>query len=113
MTTHQGPQTKSGRARPTNVPEALADLALVDARQVAAAAGLGLSKWYQLVASGDAPAPAFTGPRFTRWRLADVRAWLVEFSRKGLTGASGERRVQELAERASAAAAGKRAGGAK
>lgn len=65
------------------LPAALADVALVDARQCASAAGISLSLWFELVRAGKAPQPAFRGNRCTRYRLADVRAWLVEFARTG------------------------------
>ena len=62
------------------VPDALADVALVDAPACAAAAGMGLTQWHELVRRGEAPAPAIRRPRFTRWRLAEVRAWLAAVS---------------------------------
>ena len=60
------------------VPQALADVALVEGRICAAAAGISLSAWYDLVRAGAAPAPAFRAPRCTRWRMSDIRAWLIE-----------------------------------
>lgn len=60
------------------VPAALADVALIDGPTAAAAASLGISKWLDLVRCGDAPAPVMRGNRCTRWRLADVRDWLIE-----------------------------------
>lgn len=60
------------------VPPALADVAFVDAPTCAAAAGLSISSWHDLVREGVAPAPAFRAPRCTRWRIADVRTWLIE-----------------------------------
>ena len=62
------------------IPAALQDVALVDASACAAAAGCGLTRWHDLVRSGAAPAPAIRRPRFTRWRLAEVRAWLAAVS---------------------------------
>jgi len=61
-------------------PQALADVALIDGPTAAAAACMGMSKWHDLVRSGKAPQPVIQRPRCTRWRLADVRAWLVAMS---------------------------------
>jgi len=62
------------------VPTALEDVALIDGPACAAAAGCGLTRWHDLVRSGAAPAPAIRRPRFTRWRLAEIRAWLAAVS---------------------------------
>lgn len=56
----------------------LQDVALIDARAAAAAASVGLSKFYAMVAEGKAPQPVIRATRFTRWRLADVREWLQQ-----------------------------------
>ena len=95
MMQRMGPQT-TGKARPTPkthaaheldaVPAALVDVALIDARQCSRAAGVSLTTWYELVKDGRAPQPAFRAVRCTRWRLADVRAWLIEFARTGIAG---------------------------
>ena len=69
-----------GRRRTTRqpTPPALADVALIDGPGAAAAACISISQWNALVAAGDAPRPAFRAVRCTRYRLADVRAWLIE-----------------------------------
>ena len=74
------PQERQSRSRKQRapVPEGLADVALIDAQQCAAAGGMGLSQWYQMVAAGTAPAAAVRRPRYTRWRMADIREWLVD-----------------------------------
>jgi predicted DNA-binding transcriptional regulator AlpA len=41
------------------------------------------SHWQQLVAEKKAPAPAIQLPRFTRWRSADVLAWVAEQQVRG------------------------------
>jgi len=69
-----------------DLPASLIDVALIDARQCARAAGVSLSTWYDLVKDGRAPQPAFRAVRCTRWRLADVRSWLIEFARTGIAG---------------------------
>lgn len=60
------------------VPAALADVALIGAPPIAAAADMSVSSWLEMVRSGEAPQPVLRGNRCTRWRLADVRAWLIE-----------------------------------
>lgn len=61
------------------IPSALADVALIDDTTCAVAAGMSVSYWRELVAGGIAPLPAIQATRFTRWRLADVRAFLIAF----------------------------------
>lgn len=58
------------------LPEELAGLALIDAATCALAGGMGSTRWYALVQSGQAPKPAVSQPRFVRWRVADVAAYL-------------------------------------
>jgi predicted DNA-binding transcriptional regulator AlpA len=67
-----------------SVPEGLADVALVDARQCAASAGCSVSLWYRWVKDGTAPQPVVREPRFTRWRMADVRQSLVQRAAGGM-----------------------------
>lgn len=87
------------------VPAALADVALVDGPTCAAAAGISLSAWHEAVRTQRAPAPVVRGHRCTRWRLADVRAWLqARAEGDPSSGAS----VIAVATRASAAAKVKR-----
>lgn len=65
------------------VPASLADVALVDAPSIAAAAQLSLSAWHALVHDLEAPQPVVRQPRYTRWRVADIRAWLVKRAETG------------------------------
>lgn len=60
------------------VPPALADVALLDGPTCAATAGVSISNWLDLVRRGEAPSPVIRQTRFTRWRMADVRAWLMK-----------------------------------
>lgn len=60
------------------VPAALADVAQIDGPTCAAAGAISVSTWLDLVRRGEAPQPVLRGNRCTRWRLADVRAWLIE-----------------------------------
>ena len=97
-------------ARPTvrrPTPPALADVALIDGPMAAAAACMALSSWHEAVRKGEAPAPVIRQPRCTRWRLADVRAWLIGRAAGGGNAQASER-VHALAAKASTAAKAKR-----
>lgn len=59
-----------------SVPEALADVALIDGRSAAAAACTSYSQFLALVRKGAAPQPCIKQPRYTRWRSTDIRSWL-------------------------------------
>ena len=52
-------------------------MALIDGPTCAAAGGISISTWHELVRVKDAPQPVMRAVRCTRWRLADVRAWLI------------------------------------
>lgn len=82
-------------------PEVLADAALIDGRMAASAACISLSQWHELVRSGMAPQPFVRGNRCTRWRLVEVRQWLLDGA--WLAASDGDAVVRR-AERASAAA---------
>lgn len=45
------------------------------------------SRFLEAVRLGEAPKPAFKAPRCTRWRWADVRAWLDALAADGRKGA--------------------------
>lgn len=69
------------KRRPTTrppLPESHADVALADIADLIALTRMGRSWLHAAVRRGDFPAPAIREPRCTRWRLADVRAWLIE-----------------------------------
>ena len=91
--------------RPT--PPVLADVALIDGPTCAAAACMALSGWHELVRTHQAPQPVIRQPRFTRWSLAQVRAWLSERATQGPDAVSSQR-VTEKAKKASLKAAEKR-----
>lgn len=59
------------------VPDALADAALIDGPTAAATGGMSVSWWLDAVRDGRAPQPVIRQFRCTRWRLADVRAFWV------------------------------------
>jgi predicted DNA-binding transcriptional regulator AlpA len=67
----------------TNLEEpGLVDLAavrLIDVRACAAMGSVSRSWWNEKVRLGRAPAPAFRGPRMTRWRARDVAAFWANF----------------------------------
>lgn len=60
------------------IPAALADVALIDIREVCAAAAVGETYFLAEVRAGRAPQPIRFGQRCTRWRLAEIRTWLIE-----------------------------------
>ena len=78
-----GPLGKSKRTKRAEVPDALADLALIDGPSIAAAACISYSQFLELVRCKLAPQPAVRGPRCTRWRVSAARRWLVEFAEGG------------------------------
>ncbi len=92
------------------VPPILADVAMIDGPTCAAAAGISISGWHDLVRTGAAPQPVIRRPRCTRWRLADVRAWLIERAAQGCTaqGQDAARTAHATAAAASQAARTKR-----
>lgn len=69
------------------IPHALVDVALMDGPSSAVSGGEGLSSFLEGVrrtergelGEGEVayPLPVIRRPRFTRWRMADVRAWLI------------------------------------
>lgn len=102
----------------TTVPGPLVDVSLIDGPQCAAAGGESISKFLEGVrrtAAGELhegdiayPQPVIRRPRFTRWRMADVREWLVERAERG--NAELAWAVSAKAKKASAAAAKARSG---
>lgn len=107
MCSAMGPNVTTKTDLPA-IPAVLADVALIDGPTCAAASGISLSAWSDLVRVGAAPHPVIRRPRCTRWRLADIRAWLIQRANQ-----SGDERSDALvaqAKRASNAAKAKRAG---
>lgn len=83
---------------------ALIDVALVDAKSCAAPGGVSLAWWYAEVRTGRAPAPTIRRPRFTRWRLTDVRKFWAELSEKSGADSEAAEFMTARATKASAAA---------
>ena len=95
------------------VPLVLADVALTNGPTAAAAGDMSLSAFLDGVrrtAAGELhddeipyPLPVIRSPRCTRWRLADIRAWLIDRAARQLKGDA----VIAQAKRASDAARAK------
>ncbi len=85
------------------VPASLIDVALIDAPTSAAAGSMSISAWHELVRTGEAPQPVIRAPRFTRWRLADVRAYLVKRADDG-SDSDAAKALTDRARKASAEA---------
>ena len=102
MTTTSDPKPA---ARP--LPADLADVALLDIKDVCAAVRMSASWWHSEVSSGRAPQPLRYGPRCTRWTAASVRQYLID--RAGQPQAEAAALVTARAKKASAAAQAKRA----
>jgi predicted DNA-binding transcriptional regulator AlpA len=94
------------------VPHALADVALIDGPTCAAAGGISLSTWHELVRAKQAPQPVMRSVRCTRWRQADVRAWLIDRAAKAEADTASGARLVAKAKKASDAAKAKRAASA-
>jgi predicted DNA-binding transcriptional regulator AlpA len=88
-------------ARRSEPPISLQDVALIDARGSADAGCISVSQWYTLVAEGKAPAPVIRAPRCTRWRLADVRQWLIDSARGVATDTATVTRARRASSQAS------------
>lgn len=84
------------------LPAEVADVALVAVGTCAAIGEVSVSWWHEEVRAGRAPKPAIQQPRFSRWRLADVKAyWAARIAQAD--AAAGERAAAK-ARHASAAA---------
>lgn len=98
-------------ARPTvrlPLPDAHADVALGDINDLRALTRMSASWIHDAVRTRRFPAPVIREPRCTRWRIADVRQWLIERSAQGAADVQMGNLVTAKAEKASAAARLKR-----
>lgn len=100
---------RSGQ-RPT--PAALADVALLDISDVCAAARMSASWIHEEVRAGRFPQPMRFGPRCSRWRSSDVRAWLVARAAAAEADIETSAAMSARAKKASDAAQAKRRSGA-
>ena len=70
-------------ARP--LPADLAAVALGDINDVCTAVRMSSSWVHEETSAGRFPQPVIRQPRCTRWRLADIRAWLIDRAEKAAT----------------------------
>lgn len=94
------------------VPSALAEVALIDAKAVAAAAGISISTLHELVRQGLAPKGIRFGARCTRWRVSAVREWLEHRIAEAEADSRAEVVTTARAKKASDAAKTRRVAGA-
>lgn len=66
-------QAARGQSR-APLPAALEAVALVSAKTASAAGEQSVAGFLEDVRTGRAPAPVIRGHRYTRWRLADIKA---------------------------------------
>lgn len=69
--------TSNQSATSHGLPSNLADVALLDIRDVCAVTRMSASWIHDEVRSRRFPQPMRFGPRCTRWRSADIREWLI------------------------------------
>lgn len=93
-------QAVAGLALVAAIPPALEDAALVDASTAGAVGGASEAMWLKMVRRHEAPQAAVRKPRFTRWRLLEVRQFWLDFVANGGDGS----RSRAIAATASAAA---------
>ena len=86
-------------ARP--LPADVADVALIAADTCAAIGEVSVSWWHQEVRTDRAPKPAIQQPRFTRWRLADVRRYWAERAAQAAGDTEARERMAANAKKAS------------
>lgn len=80
-------KTPARRAlRPLNAVEAdqtsFIDVSLLRAADICSRLKISRSYWLAKVAAGEAPDPVIKAHRFTRWRAADVAAWVEAQTRR-------------------------------
>jgi hypothetical protein len=100
-------QAKKSKAALPPPPAGTEDLALIDAAGCASIGSVGISWWQEEVRNNRAPQPAIRAPRFTRWRMKDVREYWA--NRIAAGGGEAAETVVENAKKASKAAQKKRA----
>lgn len=86
-------------ARP--LPTDVADVALIAADICAAIGDVSVSWWHEEVRTDRAPKPAIQQPRFTRWRLADVRRFWAERAAQAAGDTEARERMSSKAKKAS------------
>jgi hypothetical protein len=91
------------------LPAGVADVALVAADTCAAIGDASVSWWHEAVRTDRAPKPVIQQPRFTRWKLEDVRRFWAERAAHATADTAAGERMTARAKKASAAAQAKRA----
>ena len=86
-------------ARP--LPADVADVALIAADTCAAIGDVSVSWWHEEVRTDRAPKPVIQQPRFTRWRLADVRRFWAERAAQAAGDTEARERMAANAKKAS------------
>ena len=107
LTQHSITKPKASRLPPTN----LADVAFLDISDVCAAARMSASWIHDEVRCGRFPQPMRFGPRCSRWRSSEVRAWLIARSDAAEADTETAALLKARAKKASDAAQVKRRGG--
>jgi predicted DNA-binding transcriptional regulator AlpA len=90
------------------MPSNLADVAFLDINDVCAAARMSASWIHDEVRAGRFPQPMRFGPRCSRWRSAEIRAWLLTRSAAALADTESTAALTARAKKASEAAQAKR-----
>lgn len=102
-------QTNQGQVQhPRPIPSGLDDVALIDISDVCAAVRMSVSWVHEEVRQGRFPKPLRFGPRCARWRLFDVRAWLLKRAQEAEADSQTSAEMVSRAKKASAAAHAKR-----
>lgn len=83
------------------LPADVADVALVAADTCATIGDASVSWWHEEVRAGRAPKPAIQQPRFTRWRLTDVRRFWAELAARASADTAAGERMAVRAKKAS------------
>ena len=102
-------RSKTTQASPSHgLPANLADVALLDIRDVCAASRMSASWIHDEVRERRFPQPMRFGPRCTRWRSADIRDWLIARATAAQADTVTGAQVSARAKKASDAAQAKR-----
>ena len=99
------------KKRPTvrpPLPAGQSDVALADINDLEALTRMKRSWLHQAVREGRFPAPAIREPRCTRWKLADVRAWIATRIEQAAADTDAAAIASARAKKASDAAQAKR-----
>ena len=100
---------KTARPKPATVlPPAGENDALIDIAGAQLLVCMSASWIHEAVRDASFPAPVIRESRCTRWRIGDVRAWLIERAAKSASDVTAGAATRERATRASNAAMVKR-----